>query len=285
MRWDPSFFRRSPLFWPVARAAASLEKCERWPGPDDLTKMFVAEPPVLFETARPKPRRHPSLPEARYDARIVIARRVPTRPYSWHDVANALVWASFPRAKLALHARQHRAISARLGADGRLPGTRTSEQDAIAMLDEGGVVLTCARNLRSEVEATIARSTSPDLARLVGRNAASVVIFGHAIYEGLARNQWPTARPPKAAWSAPWVRAAAYVVEVDAIDTDAASLVHTADAALAALLTRQAPIDRAAFASVAIDEALAAVTSPDASGEPTLSEATHGASPDGARYG
>jgi len=258
MHWDPSFFRRSPLFWPVAPAAASLEKCERWPEPDELTKMFVGEPPVLFETARPKPRRRPSSPEVRYDARIVIARRVPTRPHSWHDVSNALVWASFPRAKFALHDRQHRAISARLGADGRLPGARTSEQDAIAMLDEGGVVLMCARSRRAEVEAAIAHGTSSYLARLVRPNAASVVIFGHAIYEGLARS----ARPREAAWSTPWIRAAAYVVEVDAIDADAASRIRTADMALAALLARQAPIDRAAFASVAIDEALADGTCP-----------------------
>ena len=245
MRWDPSFFRRSPLFWPVASAAASLEKCERWPEPDELTKMFVGEPPVRFEYARPKPRRRPSSPEVRYDARIAIARRVPTRPESWHDVFNALVWASFPRAKLALHERQHRTISARLGDDGRLPGGRTSEQDAIAMLDEGGVVLVCVRNQRFLVDSAMARGTSRELARLVGNAVASVILFGHGIYEGLARKRLPR------------VRAAAYVVEVDAIDADSASRVHTADVSLAALLSRPDPIDRTAFASLAIDEHIA----------------------------
>ena len=262
MRWDPSFFRRSPLFWPVAPAAASLEKCERWPEPDELTKMFAGEPPVRFECARPKPRRRPSSPEVRYDARIAIARRVPTRPESWHDVFNALVWASFPRAKLALHERQHRTISARLSDDGRLPGARTSEQDALAMLDEGGVVLVCVRNQRSLVESAMARGTSRELSRLVGNAVASVILFGHGIYESLARKG--LAR----------VRAAAYVVEVDSIDADAASRVHTADVALSALLLRPDPIDRTAFASLAIDEHIA---------DGDLSQATPGAILDGAR--
>jgi hypothetical protein len=160
-------------------------------------------------------------------------------------VFNALVWASFPRAKLALHERQHRTISARLGDDGRLPGGRTSEQDAIAMLDEGGVVLVCVRNQRSLVDSAMARGTSRELARLVGNAVASVILFGHGIYEGLARKRLPR------------VRAAAYVVEVDAIDADSASRVHTADVSLAALLSRPDPIDRTAFASLAIDEHIA----------------------------
>ena len=51
-------------------------------------------------------------------------------------------------------------IDARLGADLRLPGARTKEQDAVAMLDEGGVVV------------------------LRAGDAPSAVIFGHAICEG-----------------------------------------------------------------------------------------------------
>jgi hypothetical protein len=72
------------------------------------------------------------------------------------------VWGVFPRAKAALHGRQHRAILASLPPGStRLPGARSREHDALALLDEGGVVL---------LETTRGR---------VG------LVFGHALYEGL----------------------------------------------------------------------------------------------------
>ncbi len=226
MRWDPSFFRKDPLFWPIARAAQALERFPEWPEPGDLTCAFEVEPPVRFERPASKPRRSRAPANARYDARIAIDRVVPTRPRSWHDLLSALVWASFPRAKLALHARQHRMIAARLGADLRLPGARTKEQDAVAMLDEGGVVL-----LRAGA-------------------SSCAVIFGHAIYEGLA-----CGGPPN-------VRAAAYVVAIDSLPSDAHQRVDFADASLAALLSRETPIQREEFETLVIDARLAPNATP-----------------------
>jgi hypothetical protein len=221
-RWDPSFFRRSPLFWPIARPAEALQGFDDWPEPEQLARVFEGEPPVRFERARSKPRRGRMPPDApRYDARIALDRVVPTRARSWHDLLSALVWGSLPRAKLALHTRQHRMIGARLGADLRLPGARTKEQDAVAMLDEGGVVI------------------------LRAPESACAVIFGHAIYEGLV-----CGAPPN-------VRGAAYVVEVATLEDDAPRRLSSADVALAALLSREAPIGRAELESVLVDEELA----------------------------
>jgi hypothetical protein len=70
--------------------------------------------------------------------------------------------------------------------------------------------------------------------------AESVVVFGHAIYEGLA-----CGGPPS-------VRAAAYVLEVDAIAASAAERVRVADAGLAELLEREAPIGRGDFGSIVV---------------------------------
>jgi hypothetical protein len=217
VRWDPSFFRKSPLYWPVAEAAAELERFDDWPAPADLTRLFsphLGDPPVRFDLAAPKPRRRPAADDARYDARIAIEGVVPTRACSWHDLLNALVWASFPRAKRALHRRQHRMIEASLGADRRLPGARTKEQDAVAMLDEGGVAM-----LRGPT--------------------SCAVIFGHAIYEGLACH-------------GPDVRGAAYVVNLDSVPSDPRARVALADAALAELLSRTEPIGRGDFEAIPI---------------------------------
>jgi len=183
--FNPAFLGQSPLFWPIAPAAARLlagglaeERPSASPFPPfppvawfdrvfDGSPDRLAPAPVRFVEAAPPPRRRgrrrdPIDPRALYDARITLDRVVPTRAASWHDLMNALVWGTFPRAKRALHARQHRAIGARLLPGARtLPPTRTRELDALALLDEGGVVFPAGEQ-------------------------GPVVVFGHAIYESLA---------------------------------------------------------------------------------------------------
>jgi hypothetical protein len=159
--FDASFPARSAHFWPLARALAALGPCGDFPAVADLGRVFAGEPPVTFVRASPRRRRAPLDPRALYDARITLDREVPTRERCWHDLMNALVWGTFPRAKRALHARQHRAIAARLVPGARtLPPVRTRELDALALLDEGGVVL-------------LPGNPTP-------------IVFGHAIYESLA---------------------------------------------------------------------------------------------------
>jgi hypothetical protein len=213
--WDPSFFRRNALFWPIASAAEKLESMTRWPEPEELACLFEGEAPVCFQPAVPRARRGRRLgARERYDALITEHRVVPTRRGSWHDLLNALVWATFPRAKLALHARQHRAITSRLGPDLRLPGGRTRDQDAVAILDEGGVVV-------------------------VERDGAtpSPVVFGHGIYERLvcdgAVNLWAAA------------------VRAPAVSTpgSARACIEVADATLESLFASRAEMARAQLGS------------------------------------
>lgn len=64
---------------------------------------------------------------------------VPTRRDNLHDLLNALTWARFPRAKQALCVRQLRLARERGVVDGLR--VRSREQDACAMLDEGGMIL------------------------------------------------------------------------------------------------------------------------------------------------
>jgi hypothetical protein len=76
---------------------------------------------------------------------------------------NALVWGAFPRAKRKLHARQHEAIARALGPCARtLPPARSRDHDALALIDEGGVVV---------------------LETGAGERAS--MVFGHALFEGL----------------------------------------------------------------------------------------------------
>jgi hypothetical protein len=164
--WDPRFSARSHWLAPLAPAAALLADLPDWPSVEELDARLGPRAGVRFVAATPRPprprgraaRRRALDPTALYDARIVDEGAVPTRARSWHDLLNAVVWATWPRAKAALHARQHRIVRARIAPGAtRLPSARTREGDAIAMLDEGGVV--------------IARGTP--------------LLFGHALAEGL----------------------------------------------------------------------------------------------------
>jgi hypothetical protein len=162
-RFDPRFFEADPRFWPVARAASCFVNHTTWPRPEEYSDAFAGRPhPVRFVSDPPNQRRRGPVDFAKtYDGRIEKGE-VPTRPGMWHDFLNALVWATFPRAKAALHRRQHLLFRgwAEPGA-ARLPNARTREQDALALVDEGGIVV------------------------LDGSNGSRTVTFGHALFEGL----------------------------------------------------------------------------------------------------
>jgi hypothetical protein len=160
----PRFHQSSARFESIARPASLFADRDDWPAPEDLDRVFDRDPPVRFVSFTPPPRRRgaPKTREDLYDAIIVRDRVVRTRPRSWHDYLNALVWGSFPRAKLALHERQHRAIEAWIPPGAKnLPNARTRELDALALIDEGGVL----------------ELASPD--------TTATLVFGHALFEGL----------------------------------------------------------------------------------------------------
>lgn len=68
-----------------------------------------------------------------YESHILETGLVPTRPDTWHDVLNALVWLRFPRFKAALNAAHGAAIAHE--TDSR----RGRRRDALTVLDESGV--------------------------------------------------------------------------------------------------------------------------------------------------
>lgn len=204
--FDPRFFEAHPLFWPIARAAKVFVHEEQWPSVETYVRAFPSGPAIRFEAAPTPPRRRRRTvdPSNLYDARITHDGCVPTRPQSWHDFLNALVWASFPRSKRALHERQLRALRACLEPGSRtLPATRSREHDALALLDEGGVVV------------------------LEDGRRQDVVLFGHALYEGLVLG--------RGAMTACAIRAV--VGEVPAAEAERVAL---ADEALAVHLTTAA---------------------------------------------
>ncbi|MEZ4360675.1 MAG: DUF3025 domain-containing protein [Kofleriaceae bacterium] len=141
--------------WPTRpfedpRLAAVADLIARWPGGPVPTRAALQEglrahlAPAGLTLVEPAPRprrRAAELPGAIYEQRIAATGEIPTRPGDLHDAFNALAWAAFPAAKLALTTRIAALQRARLGADGRQPGARDREHDRLALLDEGGLIL------------------------------------------------------------------------------------------------------------------------------------------------
>ncbi len=161
--WDPTFTLRSDVFATIADAATPFRRCKAFPTPEEIDDALAPAAGVRFVRMKPVPRRRRAAAvatETMYDTRIVRDGVVPTRAGSWHDFLNALVWATFPRAKKALHARQHALVVPHAPR-------RPPILDALALVDEGGVVVAQRKK----------------------------IVFGHAVYESLVRG-W---RPPVAA--------------------------------------------------------------------------------------
>jgi Protein of unknown function (DUF3025) len=172
-RWDAAFADESAWFAPLRPFAARFARLGDWPRIEELNDRLAADAGVVFvEAAKLRPRRRrarPIDPESLYEVRIVRRGEVPTRPRSWHDFLNALVWAAFPASKLALTRRLwiEKEAQAREHV-WRLPNRRTPIQDALALFDEGGAVAPVAGDVTGEP-----------------------VIFGHAVYEHLISGRAP----------------------------------------------------------------------------------------------
>lgn len=161
MLWEPARLTHA-RFARVADLVARLAGEPEWPSIATLDAVFAAELAVVGVHLVEAGKTRPALaadgtidPATLYEVRIAERGEIPTRPSNLHDLLNALVWAAFPHAKLAL-TRQLAAIQrARAAGRATLPATRTRDHDRLAMVDEGGIV--CVRGEQW--------------------------IFGHAIYE------------------------------------------------------------------------------------------------------
>lgn len=232
--WDARFFERHRAFAPLAPVAARFADEPAWPAVatwaahlEDLALRSGSGASLRFVKQPPRRRRAGSTPiemTSIYDVRIHEKGEVQSRERNWHDYLNMLCWSTFSKSKAAISARQCRSIRRWIPAGStKLPGARTREQDALAMLDEGGALVPCLCDAASEVDGAIASDDDAALARIVARGRARVLAYGHASYEHLVARH-------------PTVRAMPVTLPMDALPDDLAALVAAADAALAARL-------------------------------------------------
>ena len=191
--WDAQFCQRSQWFWPLSAAAAQFADFSDWPGLSEFDRVYAEltgdTAPLRFrENVRKQDKRAEGrvVLSALYDARISQAGEVPTRERDWHDLLNMLCFTTFPRSKRALHARQYACLAQRIQPDmKRLPNTRTTEQDALTLFDEGGVVLALEHAEALQLRAASDAERDTLCLALSEARKLRVVPFGHALFEHL----------------------------------------------------------------------------------------------------
>ncbi|MGZ3451938.1 MAG: DUF3025 domain-containing protein [Polyangiales bacterium] len=191
--WDPRFDRLEgradhgkAIFRPLREAIEPFRGFVDWP-PLEAWNAAIPEihsdggARIRFVEMPPKKRRGAKLDvDAIYDERIYTKGEVPSRLRSWHDFFNMLVWATFPNVKTAINARQRAALRARVDPSmTKLPSARTEEQDALAMLDEGGLILAT----RVDLDDAIERADLEPIVAAIRAGDARAILLGHAIYE------------------------------------------------------------------------------------------------------
>ena len=123
------------IFAPLAAALARLPR-DRFPTHAELNALATG-----IATARGQPLRFVPPRERKdrpYELHIADTGEVETRPGNWHDLFNALVWITFPRAKAAINAQHVAILEERGEAEAR---NRGPERDALTLFDEGGVIV------------------------------------------------------------------------------------------------------------------------------------------------
>ncbi len=166
-------------FAPLAEAIARLP-ADRWPGHADLDALAAGITTQDGQALRFVAPAGPGDGELPYELRIAASGAVPTRPRNWHDLFNALAWVAFPRTKARINARHAALLTERGEAETRRRGP---ERDALALFDEGGVIVAC------DDPALLALIAGREWKELFWRRRAEVIArmrffaFGHALHE------------------------------------------------------------------------------------------------------
>lgn len=143
MDFNRDYLLQSPIFAPLHPVIATL-KTERFPGLEELNAQLLAHP-ITVQTGRElrfvEQAAGKLAFEAQYEPRCYLTGEVQTRRDNWHDLLNALVWLTFPKAKAAINARHYRALTA---SAPQTHSQRGTTRDTNTLLDESGVIVAYA---------------------------------------------------------------------------------------------------------------------------------------------
>lgn len=182
-RWFVDWLAAAPYAWLHPRFVEAVRKRSQWPQPEQLDELAAVVP---HRTAVALPRfvtQHRGALEAAggYEPHVALHRAVPTRPRSWHDFFNMVVWAHFPRLRWELNALH---VDRQLGPvdprNGRAPA-----QNLAAQLDESGIIVASADDELLEDLRQLRFKRALWERRDAWRDQARFWIIGHGSLESL----------------------------------------------------------------------------------------------------
>lgn len=140
---------QSMLFAPLHPVISAL-RTETFPTLDELNELLVTHPITVQSGCELRfvEQGFGRLAfEAQYEPRCYSKGEVQTRQDNWHDLLNALVWLTFPKAKAAINARHFQALMEKRQALTQPDATsseRGAARDTNTLLDESGVIVAYA---------------------------------------------------------------------------------------------------------------------------------------------
>jgi Protein of unknown function (DUF3025) len=182
--WNPAALLHSPLFTPLHPVLARLDTAQ-FPSMRDFNTLLAGcQPPLSVQpghSLRFVPQESGRLGfEAQYEPRCYLSGEVQTRPDNWHDMFNALVWLTFPKAKAAINTRHYLALTNEADSGG---SQRGRVRDMATLLDESGVLVVCANAELAELLRTFQWKKLFWQHREQVRTEMGFHIFGHGLYE------------------------------------------------------------------------------------------------------
>jgi hypothetical protein len=183
--WNKNHLLSMPSFEPLHPAISKLG-ANAFPTLLDCNRQLELMQQIVTvhsgKTLHFVPQEYGKLPfEAQYEPRCYLQGEVPTRANNWHDLLNALVWFTFPKAKAAINARHFQAlIQDPIEASG---SERGAVRDTSTLLDESGVIVVCAQN---ELAGLLREFKWKELfwnRRTQVKASMGFYLFGHGLYE------------------------------------------------------------------------------------------------------
>lgn len=188
--WNKTALLASPLFFPLHPVIEQLGEAEL-PSLQDCNELLQShQPPITVQNGKPLrfvAQEYGALPfEAQYEPRCYLKGEVQTRSDNWHDLLNALVWLTFPKAKAVINTRHYQALT----QDGDRPmvdvttrSQRGAVRDMSTLLDESGVVVACADEELGQLLRDFRWRELFWQRRELVRQQMGFFLFGHGLYE------------------------------------------------------------------------------------------------------
>jgi len=187
--WNKEALLNLHSFAPLHPIIACIDS-ERFPSLETCNGLLAAQRPAITvqngHALRFVPQEYGKLPfEAQYEPRCYLKGEVPTREDNWHDLLNALVWFTFPKAKAAINVRHFEALTT--GQDDARHSQRGAVRDTNTLLDESGVIVPYAD---AELAGLLRDFRWKELfwqRRAEVQSGMGFYLFGHGLYEKALR--------------------------------------------------------------------------------------------------